>query len=161
MDRDQRLRSASEWLDALQGTQADAVAPLAPTTAVWSDPIIADEIARLVSATNSALAHRVSEKRKKDADRISATQAHPEKPPKPKQLVDLFGNPVHDVEAFLREQEETPEEAVDPEDDPPIAPPDPQPIEDVCAPERQSMVGGLLERMRPRKRNMPSAIPQN
>ena len=166
MDRDTRPGSAFEWLDLLEGTQAEAAAPVSPAAAMWSDPTIADEIAQLVSTTNSALAEKLTEKRKKDAKRKGAKGSQSENPPKPKQLVDLFGNPIHDLEAFMRDQNDTqdatPDETPDPqpEDLEVEASPASEASEDE-APEHQTMLGSLLGRMRPRKRTMPSAIPQN
>ena len=112
------------------------------------------------------MAEKLTEKRKKDAKRKGAKGSQSGNSTKPKQLVDLFGNPIHDLEAFMRDQNDTqdatPDETPDPQpDDLEVeASPAPEASEDE-APEHQTMLGSLLGRMRPRKRTMPSAIPQN
>ncbi|MEM6589655.1 MAG: serine/threonine-protein kinase [Pseudomonadota bacterium] len=157
LNREDRPRSAGAWLKRLDGTSPRPAAPRVRRPHVLLDNAIADEIARLVTTTNSALARSLAErKRLSDRDKDRAANA---KSPEPKQLVDIFGNPVHDVEAFLREQEAPKPEEVTPEVS--VSLTESQPEETECPLEDQSMLGRTITSLLPKKSNVPLAVSQN
>lgn len=94
-----RLRSAAEWLARLSD------APLAHFAAPKAAPQanIAVAISQLVSDTNSALTPGLPHNLKSgepDKEAVAVQQNHEQRQP-----VDIFGNPIEDVAAFLREQD--------------------------------------------------------
>ena len=103
LDPSDRHASAIEWVTALAEAPPSRPIPVsapAPTQVegVALDPALAAEVARLGRETN----REVTPGAPKAIVRRPAPA--PEKP-KQKQLVDLFGNPVRDVDRWLREQE--------------------------------------------------------
>lgn len=95
-----RLRSAAEWLDRMTEIERSSLASMG------SGPVheIGSSISRLVSETNSELKRGLP--KSLQSDQIVPKQ-EPEKPKKIVQPVDIFGNPIHDVDAYLKEQERT------------------------------------------------------
>jgi len=85
-----------------------AAPPPDPTAIPLDAPEIISKISELVSDTNSKFTPGVSHllKAKEDVDPEAASKTEE---PKPKsQPVDIFGNPIEDVDAFLAEQDGTP-----------------------------------------------------
>ncbi|MEW9922067.1 serine/threonine protein kinase [Marimonas sp. MJW-29] len=96
-----RIQAAEDWLDILE---AGTMQPNeAPTTPVELTEAVVDSIVALVEATNKD----VNEAKLKTGDRkTQGKELYVQPQPKSaKQPVDLFGNPIHDVDAWLREQE--------------------------------------------------------
>lgn len=91
-----RLQSAEEWISQLAGPM--------PKRAAGVDDQLLERISELVASTNSTLtqkgpgAMRAARAIAEDAEKDRAE-------PRPaKQFVDIFGNPIDDVELYLREQ---------------------------------------------------------
>ncbi|MEM7731217.1 MAG: serine/threonine-protein kinase [Pseudomonadota bacterium] len=157
LNRENRPRSAGAWLGCLDGGSEQAFAPKVRTPHVLPDRAIVDEIARLVNTTNSALARSLAEKKRlSDREKDQAADA---KRPEPKQLVDIFGNPVHDVEAFLREQEAPEKEEAIPEVS--VSHNTSQPQEIGRPLENQSMLGRTITGLLAKKSDVPLAASQN
>ncbi|WIY25850.1 serine/threonine protein kinase [Parasedimentitalea psychrophila] len=115
-----RYQSALEWLDELQGdvpqtqaqTQALAIrAQTRATRAIFSPDVaplkisaeLENMLASLVENTNSGLVPAGPETSKhRQAKR---PQIQPDQPAKPRQLVDIFGDPIGDVDLWLQEQD--------------------------------------------------------
>ncbi|SHH31054.1 serine/threonine protein kinase [Marivita hallyeonensis] len=115
-----RLQTADEWLGVLDGTVPRQV-QVAPTPAKRHTPkeptrvrpaqepaprveILVDSIAELVETTNRDVkksSPKKNRKKKAKEEHFSVSQDS-----SVKQFVDLFGNPIHDVEAWMREQDE-------------------------------------------------------
>ncbi|MEM9910727.1 MAG: serine/threonine-protein kinase [Pseudomonadota bacterium] len=93
-----RLRSAAEWLDRMTENERSSIANMGPI------PIheIGSTISRLVSETNSGLTRGLP---KSMQSQKILPKEEPQKPEKRVQPVDIFGNPIHDVDAYLKEQE--------------------------------------------------------
>ena len=91
---EERPRSAEEWIDALDGPMPKRV-PL-------FDPAVIDVIAALVKKTNCNLTPGLPKALQQTL--FGGEEQKPE-PEQPKQFVDIFGNPVHDVDAYLDEQD--------------------------------------------------------
>lgn len=93
-----RIRSAAEWLDRMTETERSNFADLGPV------PMheIGSTIARLVSETNSDLERGLPKSLQSEQPQVAV---EPEKTKTSVQPVDIFGNPIHDVDAYLREQE--------------------------------------------------------
>ena len=93
-----RLRSAVEWLDRMTESERSNASRRTPI------PLheIGSTIARLVSETNSGL-QRGLPKSLQPAATPPKTKPGPVK--QRVQPVDIFGNPIHDVDAYLKEQE--------------------------------------------------------
>lgn len=93
-----RLRSAAAWLDRVTEGERSSFATLGPM------PMheIGSTISRLVSETNNGLQRGLP----KSLQDITAVPSEaPKKKKKRVQPVDIFGNPIHDVDAYLQEQE--------------------------------------------------------
>lgn len=157
LNREDRPQSAGAWLNRLQGGPERPAAPKRRAAHVLPDRAIIDEIARLVTTTNSALARNLAEKKRLAAR--NANEVADAKPPEPKQLVDIFGNPVHDVEAFLREQEAPQLEGAKPEIS--VSSNAPTPEETECLYENQSMLGRKVTGLHSKKSDLPLAVSQN
>ncbi|WP_375227808.1 serine/threonine-protein kinase [Roseobacter sp. S98] len=93
-----RFRTAHAWQDALDGGSAPA--PRQRTRQV-ADPMLESRISALVSQINTEIEPQI----RADADDV-ADETATEETPEPRRVVDIFGNPIDDVEAWLREQEE-------------------------------------------------------
>jgi serine/threonine protein kinase len=93
LDQRDRVQSAEEWIARLDGPM--------PVKKHRFDPKLAQKISDLVTSTNTTLKQ---DKTGKLQGSIAAVEAL-SKPSKPKQFVDIFGNPIKDVDAFLREQD--------------------------------------------------------
>ncbi|WP_164860745.1 serine/threonine protein kinase [Parasedimentitalea marina] len=102
-----RYQSAQEWLDELQ---VDAPAPV-PTRAIFSPDVeplqvnaeLENMLASLVENTNSGLVPagpKTSKQRQ-----TAAPQTQFDQPPRQRQLVDIFGDPIGDVDTSLKEQD--------------------------------------------------------
>ncbi len=91
LDPHDRIQSAEDWISRLSGPM--------PGKKARFDPRLAQKISELVRSTNITL------KQDAPAKDQHAEQDTEAKPREPKQFVDIFGNPVRDVEAFLREQD--------------------------------------------------------
>ncbi|SLN53694.1 Serine/threonine-protein kinase PknB [Roseovarius litorisediminis] len=99
-----RIQSADEWLDLLNGCEnASSVSVIAPSSVI--SEIADDAICQLVSATNTQLTPGLPEVLKRQMEDQSGPEKQKNKPTKVKQWVDIFGNPIKDVDAFLREQD--------------------------------------------------------
>jgi serine/threonine protein kinase len=101
LDPAERFDTAADWdaaLDAAPRVRPAPVAPPAHVEGVALDPALAAEVARLVRETNREVTPGAP------AAIVRRPPPGPEKPKK-RQLVDLFGNPVRDVDRWLREQE--------------------------------------------------------
>ncbi|UYV36586.1 serine/threonine protein kinase [Rhodobacteraceae bacterium D3-12] len=110
-----RFQSVGEWLDALEGVSAlsaaglqaapqnsgvnDVVDPDAPAREL--EPDLVQAISSLVQDTNS----RLESVQAKESEGGAAQSADEEAEEPPVRLVDLFGSPVDDVDAWLAEQD--------------------------------------------------------
>ncbi len=99
-----RLQSAEDWLEALRTTPAPAA-----TKPVILGPELQDAISRLVADTNRDLVPPqpgVKAPRRAAQGMIGfrpvIDEPQPARPPKP---VDIFGNPIEDVDEWLRDQD--------------------------------------------------------
>lgn len=104
-----RYQSAAEWLDELQvePQEPQAIAPREVFTPVVAPLEINAELenmlASLVENTNSGLVPGGPKSAKQRKAEIQ--QPKPKAPAEPKQLVDIFGDPVSNVDKWLREQD--------------------------------------------------------
>ena len=105
LQQNDRMQSAGDWLDQLQGAEV-VEEKSAPETAKsnLSEPISEEIITQLVTDTNMKLTAGMPGDLKKQREKAHAKEIQEAKP-KPKQWVDIFGNPIKDVEAFLKEQD--------------------------------------------------------
>lgn len=91
-----RLQSVEQW-------KADLVGPR-PIKEVELDPQLLQRISLLVETTNKAVDQGESAKRNtRRAPKTTCQEAGDTQ--SPKQFVDIFGNPIDDVEEYLREQD--------------------------------------------------------
>lgn len=97
-----RIQAAEDWLNMLESGAMQSNVPT--STAVELTDAVVDSIAALVEATNRDVeeAKQETDDRKKTPEKDLHLQ--PQHKPA-KQPVDLFGNPIHDVDAWLREQD--------------------------------------------------------
>ena len=92
-----RVQSTEEWLERLSGPM--------PARKIQFDPNLPEILANLVKKTNSSLIRDKAKPQNGGTD-LAEQKADAQKKPKgPKEYVDIFGNPIKDVEAFLREQD--------------------------------------------------------
>lgn len=89
-----RLRCADDWLAVMDG-------PFPKPLAVF-DPAVIGVIEELVSKTNKALTPGLPKVLQKP---MKALEEARQTPLPPKQYVDIFGDPIDDVDAYLREQD--------------------------------------------------------
>ena len=97
-----RLRSARDWLRRLE---AGSTSP-EPADVAVANPDIADTISQLVSDTNSGLTPgipKILQRREPHEDAEDTRNGQNTR--KPATPVDIFGNPIEDVEKFLRDQD--------------------------------------------------------
>lgn len=97
LDEGARLQSAEDWLGCLSG-------PMPPKKVVF-DPNLSEKISVLVQNTNSKLIATGNVVPGGSDVSVTFSEDKPAKPQGPRQFVDIFGNPIRDVEAFLREQD--------------------------------------------------------
>ncbi|MEO3416669.1 serine/threonine-protein kinase [Roseovarius sp. CAU 1744] len=99
-----RHRSAEQWLLELKDGAEEAAPAPAPVAAAHPaiNQNINDTIAQLVSDTNSRLTQGLPKCLRDDEQDVEKTQEEASKHACP---VDIFGNPIKDVEAFLKEQD--------------------------------------------------------
>lgn len=148
-----------------------AAPPPDPTAIPLDAPEIVSKISQLVSDTNSKFKPGVPQllRTAEDVEREQAAKAEVAKPKS--QPVDIFGNPIEDVDAFLAEQDGTPrgkkrksknnagtnsqdpsmEQHADSED---LAPNDPKPA-------RKGAMGRFLNKLLPGKESGDSVVLQN
>ena len=88
-----RLRCADEWLAVMDG-------PIPKPLPVF-DPAVIGVIEELVNKTNKMLTPGLPKVLQKP---LKALEEARQAPP-PKQYVDIFGNPIEDVDAYLKEQD--------------------------------------------------------
>ncbi|MBM1218758.1 serine/threonine protein kinase [Ponticoccus sp. SC2-23] len=109
VSQDRRFQSVEEWLDFLDLAET-APAPKgrvrAPKTILHTNqnelgPNLAMVISSLVEDTNSAIEPELRAERARAAGQPSGLQPEPEE----NRLVDLLGNPIEDVDRWLREQD--------------------------------------------------------
>lgn len=96
-----RIPTAGKWMEVLV---TDEVWPSHVSEALeLTDDTLAASIAELVEATNKAVQrpgdHPCGAKLQNELAQIAMTE------PTEKQLVDLFGNPINDIDAWMHEQE--------------------------------------------------------
>jgi serine/threonine protein kinase len=109
VSQERRFQTVEEWLEWLDRETAIAAKPAedsppAAKAAAASDgmePDLALVISSLVEVTNSSLEPELRARRAKAAAEQGAQQAEPEK----NRLVDILGNPIDDVDRWLREQD--------------------------------------------------------
>ncbi|WP_299427094.1 serine/threonine-protein kinase [uncultured Shimia sp.] len=89
-----RLRCADDWLAVMDG-------PIPKPLAVF-DPAVIGVIEELVSKTNKVLTPGLPKALQKP---LKVLEEARQVPPPPKQYVDIFGDPIDDVEAYLKEQD--------------------------------------------------------
>ena len=138
LDRARRPQTADLWLKALDETPKERPAPVA---AAVFDPELEQKVSRLVRDVNREIEVHVPGKEPKVAAAPVA--------PKPKQWVDLFGNPIGDLARWLKEQEHvaplaataTVAQTLVTDDFPDDIPQPPRP-----APVKRSVILGLLSR---------------
>ncbi len=88
-----RLRCANDWLAVMDG-------PIPKPIPVF-DPAVIGVIEELVSKTNKVLKPGLPKVLQKPLKTLEAAR----QVPPPKQYVDIFGNPIDDVEAYLKDQD--------------------------------------------------------
>lgn len=94
LDTKDRVKSVSEWFAIMDG-------PLPKSMPVFDLSVI-EAIEELVSVTNEAITPGLPKAlRSPDPAKSDLVQ----KAPSPKQYVDIFGDPIEDVEAYLKEQD--------------------------------------------------------
>ena len=96
-----RIQTAGEWLEFLDSDEILPPRHVQSTTP--TDETLAVSIAELVEATNKDVQHpgqRVSQTKPQIRTAPEDTEEPSSKP-----LVDLFGNPIYDVDAWMQEQE--------------------------------------------------------
>lgn len=98
-----RPQSAREWLEMIDGQRDPFDTPMAPSTEPELDPELEARVAELVRTVGLTAGEDPKTPRAAESSR-----QHPLAPMKtaePKQLVDMFGTPIADVDAWLREQD--------------------------------------------------------
>ncbi|MEM9498382.1 MAG: serine/threonine-protein kinase [Pseudomonadota bacterium] len=93
-----RIGSATEWLERLVALDGKAL----PGNRYSSTQEIEPTIAQLVTETNTGLSRGLPQSMRPRVAKPDVTQKQKQTPPQP---VDIFGNPIEDVEAYLREQD--------------------------------------------------------
>ncbi|UWQ81730.1 serine/threonine protein kinase (plasmid) [Leisingera sp. S132] len=98
----ERFQSARAWAEMLAEYETEEMGPTAAAAETALDPVDNGEldatIADLVASTNSSLTP--------GQPRIARAEAAPEPAPQePRQMVNLFGEPVSDLEAWLAEED--------------------------------------------------------
>ncbi len=94
LDPANRLRNANDWLAVMDG-------PIPKPLPVF-DPAVIEVIENLVSKTNKVLTPGLPRSLRKPPQALEDLS---KAPPPPKQFVDIFGDPIDDVEAYLKEQD--------------------------------------------------------
>lgn len=94
LEPNDRLRCADDWLAVMDG-------PIPKPLAVF-DPAVIGVIEELVSKTNKVLTPGLPKALQKP---LKALEEARKPPPPPKQYVDIFGDPIDDVEAYLKQQD--------------------------------------------------------
>ena len=89
-----RLRCADDWLSVMDGA--------IPKPLAVFDPAVISVIEELVSKTNRVLTPGLPKALQKPKQVLDTAR---QTPPPPKQYVDIFGDPIDDVEAYLKEQD--------------------------------------------------------
>ncbi|CUH75364.1 Serine/threonine-protein kinase D [Tritonibacter multivorans] len=115
MDPDDRFPAASDWLLALPGA-SDLASAAQPSHGALSQPQnLHSRIAQLVAETNSGLTPHLPR---------ALRPVPPQPKPKTRRgpMVDLFGNPIDDLETWLLSQEHTPRPPAPPPPRPPSTP---------------------------------------
>jgi serine/threonine protein kinase len=142
LDTSERVKSVNEWLAIMDG-------PIPKPLPVF-DPSVLEAIGELVSATNETITPGLPKAlQAPDPAMVDLAQ----QTPGPKQYVDIFGDPIDDVEAYLKEQDrqaarrhkKTAKQIIPA---PPEHAPDPSPKAGASSP--QSGVGSLILRFRDR-----------
>ena len=103
-----RYQSASEWLDELE-TEAPQSRPV-PTRAIFTpdvepmkvDADLENMLASLVENTNSGLVPAGPE-----TSNVRQPEATKQEPEQPRQLVDIFGEPISNVDRWMKDQDKT------------------------------------------------------
>lgn len=102
-----RLQSAQAWLDVLDGSTLQASTECVPEVELAES--LVGSIAALVEATNKDVEEAAKTPGPKEQTKNQSSKRlvlHPARKNTPaKQLVDIFGNPIDDVDAWMREQE--------------------------------------------------------
>lgn len=105
-----RYQSAQEWLDELQvKIQQPRAATSRPAVGPISEPLeinaeLENMLASLVENTNSGLVPGLP--KSATQDKPETPQTSPEPTSQPRQLVDIFGDPISNVETWLLEQDQ-------------------------------------------------------
>ncbi len=105
----ERLQSAGDWLAALEGREVAAPETAAQTPAPMPlGPELRHRISRLVEDTNRSLTRGHGERGQRDTPAPIRFRPQIEEPARagPSQPVDIFGNPIEDVDAWLRDQDQ-------------------------------------------------------
>ncbi|WP_294610720.1 serine/threonine protein kinase [uncultured Roseovarius sp.] len=109
VSQEKRFQCAREWLDVLETCEAAPVqqgysaapAPDSETQINDLEPSVAEAISSLVEDTNSSLEPVLAPR----AWQHPKVPDEPEQDDQPNRLVDMFGCPIDDVDAWLREQD--------------------------------------------------------
>ncbi|WP_298835768.1 serine/threonine-protein kinase [uncultured Roseobacter sp.] len=131
-----RFRSADAWRAALEGTGSSTPAR---TTPVPTDPMLETRISELVTQINTEIEPAL----RAEAEAKSAPE-ETETVPVTRTVVDIFGNPIDDVDAWLQEQEQqamTSAPLVEAAEAPA-----PEPQEQVQQAPRKSLLGKIVSR---------------
>ncbi|SLN73663.1 Serine/threonine-protein kinase StkP [Roseovarius gaetbuli] len=110
VSQQKRFQCVSDWLNVLRTCEATplqqdyiAASPQESAPQVDDlDPSVAEAISSLVEDTNSSLEPVLDPRARQQHAKAPATS---EKDDQPNRLVDMFGCPIDDVDAWLREQE--------------------------------------------------------
>jgi len=102
ISQQERIQTAAEWLQLLKASECQVSA--SANSPKPSEDALVGSIAELVAATNNVVKRpgfHTDRERRRTEELKARTQ-----PAADKQLVDIFGNPIHDVDAWLQEQED-------------------------------------------------------
>lgn len=104
-----RLQSASEWLGLLDGKKVEPVATKEAKTEPHPEQDgeidLTGVVSQLVKDTNLNLSRGLPHALRSNLTENSNDGINPRGEEEKKQLFDLFGNPIEDVDAFLKEQD--------------------------------------------------------
>lgn len=97
-----RIKSADEWFELLNSSKTSV--PSIAQSGV-SSSLTEEAIYQLVSDTNMQLTPGLPEVLKQQMAELQEPEKQNKKPANVKKWVDIFGNPIKDVDAFLREED--------------------------------------------------------
>ncbi|MDQ2090884.1 serine/threonine protein kinase [Marimonas arenosa] len=117
VNKSDRIQSAAEWIEQLDASEPDSAAAAGPVKSFAASPKRAEKfiprvaevdlqaLSKLVEDTNTVVASSSTGTKPRRKVKSQDTSIPAAKARRPKQPVDLFGNPIEDVDAWMREQD--------------------------------------------------------